>query len=75
MLSCRISEYSEYHVKIRSLACRVQVVLSLNGLPTRSYSASKLTIHFTCTSVAKPKEVSQTSYKRLYLNMSLLIEA
>ena len=47
----------------------------LNGLPMLSYSASKLIIHFMCTSVVKPKEVSQTTYKRLYLNVSLLIEA
>ena len=40
------------------LACHVQVVPSLDCLPTQSYSASKLTIHFACTSVAKPKEVS-----------------
>ena len=53
----------------------MQVVRSLDGLPTRSSSASKLTIHFTCTSVAKPKEVSQKTYKRLCLNVGLLIEA
>ena len=53
----------------------MQVVQSFDGLPTRSSSASKLTIHFTCTSVAKPKEVSQKTYKHLYLNVSLLIEA
>ena len=73
-LLCRILEYSKYHVKIQSLACRMQVVLSLDGLPTRSYSASKLTIHFTCTRVAKPKEVNQTTYNHLCLNMTLLTE-
>ena len=50
----------------------MQVVLSLDGLSTRSYSASKLSIH---CSVIKPKEVSQVIYKRLYLNVSLLVEA
>ena len=44
-----------------SLLSMVQVVPSLDDLPTLSYSASKLTIHFTCTSVAKPKNVSQTT--------------
>ena len=44
MLLCRIFQCSKYHAKIQSFVYPVHLVLSLNCLPTWSYSASQLTI-------------------------------